>query len=337
MNEMLQTIMQLSSLIAPSGGEDAAAEYVEKRAAAMGHVCQRDALGNLFVQIWGQTKPKERIFFTAHLDEPGFMISGITDEGLLRFGLTGKTQRRTLLGTQVLVGEKGVRGVIGLKPIHLTTPEERKTLPKVSELYIDIGAEDKAQALHACDIGDLGVFAASSVVQEDRFLLGKAMSRSISCGILLELMKRPLPVDATFVFTVQRHVGNRGAYGAAGANGKGSCIIVDICSGSSCGDELPLLGKGAVLARMDEKAMFDLHITKQLTAAAHASDVMYQPWGKIETNSDCGIFQQATEGRNAAAIFCPAKMIDSPMQMIDQKDAERIMELLLRFLEDKKL
>lgn len=148
------------------------------------------------------------------MDEVGLIIRSVTDEGYLKFSAVGGIDRRVLLGKPVRIGEKGVPGVIGLKAYHLVSAEEEKTVPKLEEFYIDIGAKDKEEAESKVNLGDCAVFDSDVVAFGDGFLKAKALDDRVGCAILLELLKEELPMDVTFAFTVQEEVGTRGAFAA---------------------------------------------------------------------------------------------------------------------------
>ena len=122
----------------------------------------------------------------------------------------GAIDRRVLLGKPVLVGPKRVPGVVGLKAYHLVSREEEKSVPKLDEFYIDIGARDRPgrrrrslweiQRPFDSDAGDFGA----------GLFQGKALGSRLGCAVLLTLLRDELPMDCTFVFTVQEEVGTRG-------------------------------------------------------------------------------------------------------------------------------
>lgn len=155
---MLTVFKELSVLTGPSGLEGAVADYIQKKAETLSLAAKRDPLGNVFVEKPGAKHTARPVVLTAYMDEPGMMIRSITEEGLFRFGLTGDTDVRTILGKTVLAGDRENRGVVGRKPIHLTSAQERQTMPKVDELYLDLGAEDRTQAEKLAEPGDYAVF-----------------------------------------------------------------------------------------------------------------------------------------------------------------------------------
>ncbi len=327
---MLTTMEQLSHLTAPSGWEQSVRDVIKTYADQRGFSCETDRLGNLLVHVPGAQAPKMPILLGAHMDEPGFMVEEITKEGLLKFGLMGSIARRNILGRQVMAGDDGYRGVVGLRPIHLTTAEERKKLPKVEDLYIDLGFADKKETEAHIQLGESGVFAEPFRVLGDK-VLGKAMSRSVGCAVLLKLMEQALPVDVTLAFTVQHHVGCRGAYGV-GAGCEGNYVVLDTCPGTSGDGELPELGKGPVIPRMDKNAMFDRELTQKLLAAA--KNIPVQSAARTEVAGDGGGIQQSGHGNRVAALYCPAAYDRAPCQMVDPKDAERMLAVLTGFLEE---
>lgn len=240
---MLMTIKQLSDLTAPSGWENSVRDAIQAYAMQRGFSHETDQLGNLLVHVPGKKAPSEPILLAAHMDEPGFMVEEITKEGLLKFGLSGSIARRNILGRQVLAGDGGYHGVVGLRPIHLTTVEERKKLPKVEDLYIDLGFADKQETEAKIQPGESGVFAEPFRMLGDK-VLGKARCRSVSCcgaheahGAVHSGGRDPM------VFTVQHQVGCRGAYGV-GAGSEGNYVVLDACPGTSGDGEHPKLGNG---------------------------------------------------------------------------------------------
>ena len=143
---MIETLKTLCALSGVSSCEDEVRDYIRRRVEPFADSVRTDSLGNLIVFKRGAKPTGNRLMLCAHMDEVGLMVKSITEEGYLKFGCVGGIDRRVLLGKRVTVGEKKLPGVIGLKAIHLTTPEERKKVPKLTDLYIDIGAKNKADA-----------------------------------------------------------------------------------------------------------------------------------------------------------------------------------------------
>ena len=212
---MIQTLKTLCALPGVSSREDRVRDHIRRRVEPYADSVRTDALGNLIVFKRGAKAAGNKLMLCAHMDEVGLMVKSVTDEGCLRFGCVGGIDRRVLLGKRVVVGEKAVPGVIGLKAIHLTTAEERKKVPKLTELYIDIGAKDKEEALAQVELGDVCTFDSDVTEFGDGMLKAKAIDDRVGCAVMMKLLEEDLPIDCTFAFTAMEEVGTRGAFGAA--------------------------------------------------------------------------------------------------------------------------
>lgn len=327
---MIDTIKELSSLFGPSGWEDQVRHYLIKKAEPFADSLVVDKLGNLHVLKKGKSAPETPVMLTAYMDEPGFMVKDVTQEGMIKFGLMGGTDVRSILGKTVLVGDAGYRGVVGRKPIHLTTPEERKTMPGAGELYIDIGADDRAMSIIRVSKGDCGVFCGPVKNLGQHQFLGKALGRAVSCSVLLKLLEEDLPVDTWFLFTTGKLVGNRGAYGAAHIRQAGVSVHVDVCPGETAGDALPKVAEGPVVAAMDKGTVFDEDLRKDLIGAAGNGGVKVQSWAELPVKTQSGVFRE--KGTKGISLCCPVKYLTAPCQAADLRDVAAMPELLMKFL-----
>ena len=127
---------ELSEFIGVSGGESRIKEFIRCQIQEDVDDIVEDPYGNLIVRKGKVKNP--RILLTAHMDEVGFMIIGIEKTGLLKFSLIGILPQ-VILAKRVIIGNKGIPGVIGRKPIHQMKDDEKNKMPKVKELFIDIG------------------------------------------------------------------------------------------------------------------------------------------------------------------------------------------------------
>ena len=147
----------------------------------------------------------------AHMDEIGLMVTQINSDGLLKFRTIGGIEARVLVGKRVRIGENGVPGVIGLKPLHLQSPKERGGTVDKKQLTIDIGAKDREQAESKIEIGDLAAFEYDPVEFGDNKLMAKALDDRVGCAVLIELLKHNYESDIYACFTVQEEIGLKGA------------------------------------------------------------------------------------------------------------------------------
>ena len=209
---MLRRLEELSNLIGVSGDEGRVRRYIKAELANIdGLDMKTDAMGNLIVHKAGKG-PK--VMVAAHMDEVGMIVIGALDNGLIAYGQRG-IDSRVVVSKRVLVGDEMIEGVIGAKAIHLQTAADRKTVLGHSELFVDIGAKDKDDALKYVKPGDRIGFATKFKRLGEKRVMGKALDDRVGCAILMQLLANDYECDFYGVFTVQEEVGLRGMYAAA--------------------------------------------------------------------------------------------------------------------------
>ncbi len=226
MNDFWELLETLCGLDAPSGCEDAVRSFIREQAAPFADETAEDPMGNLMVLRRGTAALEKPLMLCAHMDEVGVIVKRITDEGMVKFGFVGGVDPRVAIGRRVRF-TNGVRGVVGIKAVHLTTSAERKTMPKTKDLYIDIGAGSRAQAEARLSPGDYGTFDVENRRFGDGLFKAKALDDRVGCAVLLTLLRGQPAVDTWFCFTVQEEVGLRGAATAAFRADPGLCLIVE--------------------------------------------------------------------------------------------------------------
>jgi endoglucanase len=155
---MKELLKQLCELDGVPGYEDEVWAFIEKEAAPYATSMEVDPVGNLIVFKKGAKERKRPLLMMAHMDEVGFLVKDITEDGMLKLAPAGGIDPRVLIGRRMRVGENKIPGIISLKAIHLTTPEERKDAPGLNSLYIDIGCTSREQAEGLVMRGDPAMF-----------------------------------------------------------------------------------------------------------------------------------------------------------------------------------
>lgn len=323
---MIELLKKLSDFNAPAGWEDSIRDYLVSCGKEMGDKVEVDRLGNVHVFIKGEKAPEAPVVITASMDEDGIMIKDVTDDGLVKFGMMSHTDVRTILGKSVLIGDNALRGVVGRKPFHLTTPEERKTIPGAGDLYLDIGSSNHGGTHVRVQKGDCGVFYGPLRPIGAHQVHGKALPRSILIWTMLELMAKKLPVDTWFVFTTAGTAQHRGAYGASAVRKPGVAICLDVCPGADSGEAYPLVGHGPVVAAKDKAVVFHSGLKKTCLE----SGVRLQRWSEIPAKGQGEMFRK--QGAKVLGIYCPVKYLTAPCQMADLRDIKLLPELLLDLL-----
>mgnify|MGYP000586290705 CR=1 FL=1 len=186
---MRELLERLCALNAVSSWEDEVRAFLLAEVEPHADRLRVDALGNLIAWKKGRKHTGSKLLLTAHMDEVGLMIRQITDDGYLKFDTVGAIDRRVLLGKPVLVGPKRVPGVVGLKAYHLVSREEEKSVPKLDEFYIDIGARDRAGAEAQVALGDTAAFDSDAGDFGAGLFQGKALGSRLGCAVLLTLYR----------------------------------------------------------------------------------------------------------------------------------------------------
>ncbi len=335
---MIETLKTLCSLSGVSSQEDRVRDYIRRRAEPHADSVRTDALGNLIVFKRGAKSTGNKLMLCAHMDEVGLIVKSVTDEGYLKFGCVGGIDRRILLGKQVTVGEKAVPGVIGLKAVHLTTAEERKKTPKLTELYIDIGAKDKEEALTQVELGDVCAFVSDAVEFGGGMLKAKAIDDRVGCAVMVKLLEENLPMDCTFVFTAMEEVGARGAFGAAFGLTPEYALVLE---GTTAADTPALEpdrqvcwpGRGPVLAWTDAGTVYDRGLFELLRELAEKNALPWQMKHYLSGGTDAQAIQRTKAGVRVTGISAAVRYLHAPSGVCSISDVEQILALARLFIQ----
>jgi len=336
---MLNTVRTLCELSGVASLEDEVRSYLMESVKPYASELRFDAMGNLIVFKKGTKSCKNKVMLCAHMDEVGVIIRGITEDGYLKFSCIGGIDRRVLLGKKLLIGPKQIRGIVGLKAYHLVSAEEEKRVPKLQEFYIDIGAKDKEAAEALVELGDIGVFDSACVEFGDGMLKAKALDSRVGCAVMLQLIASELPMDCTFVFTVQEEVGTRGAFGAAFSVEPEIALVLD---GTPAGDIPSIaehrqgccLGKGPVLAFMDSGTIYDRELFERLRKIAEENAVNWQLKQDTAGTTDASAVQRSKAGVHVCSVSIPIRYPHTPSGIGCIRDFENMLRLVTLFLND---
>lgn len=294
-------------------------------------------LGNIIAFKSGEKRAKTKLMLSAHMDEVGLIITHITDGGLLKFDTVGGIDKRVLPGKSVTVGES-VSGVIGVKPIHLLEKEERGKSVPLNELYIDIGAVSREEAEKSVKPGDTATF--DSIFDTSRGIIkSRALDDRAGCALLIQLLKKDLKYDMTFVFVVQEEVGLNGAKTAAYTVAPDAAIIVESTTaadvpGTEKDRQVCRLGGGAAISFMDRRTIYDKEYYKMAFEAAEKADVKCQAKQAVAGGNDAGAVHVSRGGVRTIAVSLPCRYLHSAVGMISQKDFSAAGKLIAELSED---
>ena len=337
---MIELLKDLCRLGGVSGNEDQVRDYIRSQAQPWASSIRTDALGNLIVFKKGKKSTGNKLLLAAHMDEVGVIITRITDEGFLKFDFVGGVDRRVAIGKPVLIGDKQVPGLIGLKAIHLVSREEMKKVPKTDALYIDIGARDKEAAEKLVSLGDYGVFLGEPEEFGRGFLKAKAIDDRVGCAVMLKLLQEELPLDVTFAFTAQEEVGTRGAFAAAFSVTPEVALVLETTTAA----DLPGVedhrkvcapGKGPVISYMDGGTIYDRSLFEDLRRLAQDNHIPWQTKEYIAGGNDARTIQRTKAGVRVAAMSAAVRYLHAPASVGSISDFEHMLTLTRLFLQDQ--
>ena len=329
---MKELLKQLCELDGVPGYEDEVREFIEKQAAPYATSMEVDPVGNLIVFKKGAKARKRPLMLTAHMDEVGFLVRDITEDGMLKLAPAGGIDPRVLIGRRMRVGEKKIPGIISLKAIHLTTPEERKVAPGLDSLYIDIGCTDKKQAEALVMRGDPAMFDSKFLEFGVDSVKAKAIDDRIGCAVMLELLKQDLPYDTYFAFVVAEEIGSRGATVAAQRVAPGCVVAIEGTTAADMPDVAPhkqstVQRQGAVVSLLDKGTVYNRPFREKVLAEADAQGVKWQYRKSANGSTDASVGTTCGSAAIAFGLAAPVRYIHCACNVAYLPDLEEVRKL----------
>lgn len=293
-----------------------------------------DKSGNLIVFKKGAQRAENKLMLSAHMDEVGFIITGINSDGTLSVDEVGGIDRRVVNGKRVILCSSGINGVFGIKPIHLSKGDSRNDIPKMSQMYIDIGACNKEDAEKYVQPGELAAFE-GFYEENEQSVITKALDDRAGCLVLIEMIKNNLPYDMYFTFVVQEEVGLRGAKTAAYTVDPDFSIVVETTTAADIptvddSKKVCLLGEGAVISFMDRRTVYDREMYKLAFKAAATEGVKAQPKKAVAGGNDAGVISITNGGVRTLAVSLPCRYLHSPHTVIYKSDLESVYKTVMK-------
>lgn len=298
-----------------------------------------DNMGNVTTFIKGKDSSK-KIMVTAHMDEIGFIVTHIDDNGFVRFHTLGGFDPKTLTAQRVIVhGKKDLIGVMGSKPIHVMSPEERNKVPKTTDYFIDMGMP-KEEVEKYIEVGN-PITRERELIEMGDCVNCKSIDNRVSVFILIEALKKIKnpPYDVYGVFTVQEEVGIRGAQVATQAIQPDFGINLDTTiafdvPGAAAHEKVTELGKGTAIKIMDSRTICDYRMVAFLKEVAEKNKIKWQNEVLTAGGTDTSALQQMTAGGSiAGAISIPTRHIHQVIEMAHKKDIDNSIKLLVKSIE----
>jgi putative aminopeptidase FrvX len=331
-NQQFKLIEKLSNAVGVSGDEGAVRQIVLDEIEPHIEDVKVDALGNVLAIKKGTNPQCLKVMIAAHLDEIGFMITSDSDKGVFRFATVGGIDSRQLAGKPVWVGKDKIPGVIGAKPIHLTTASERQNTISIDSLRIDVGAKSASKV----KVGDRATFA-TEYQRLGPSIRAKALDDRLGVVNLIEILKNtPSNIDVQAAFTVQEEVGLRGARVAAFSLNPDLALVLD-CTPAY---DLPAwddeentryntrLDHGPALYIADGATISDPRLIRHVIETAEAQNIPYQIRQAGGGGTDAGAIHKQRVGIPSLSISIPGRYLHTAASIVRIIDWQNTINLV---------
>ncbi len=327
---MQKLIQNLVEAWGPSGFEDQIRALIRAEIEPFVDDITVDAMGNLIALKKGTADNAKKVMVAAHMDEIGFMVSHISEEGFLRFTNIGGVNNMHLGGLRVRF-EDGTIGVI-----HAERRTDRSRLGGLDKFFIDIGVDSRDAS--PIKIGDPGIFHQTYLENGDR-LTAKSMDDRIACAIAIAALQQlaESPHDVYFVFTAQEEVGVRGAATAANRIAPEVGIALDVTATGDTPNGIKMdvkLGKGPAIKVKDSGMIAHRGLVQRMADVAVSAEIPHQFEILPAGSTDARAMQISGIGVIAGCISIPCRYIHSPSETVSLSDVENSVKLLLGLLAD---
>lgn len=334
--KFLQLLLETPS---PSGYESRIQDCIADHVRSFADVVERDWHGNLIAGINPEGKP--RVLLAGHCDQIGLLVKHIDEQGFLWFSPIGGWDPLVLIGQRVQVWSRHgpVPGVIGRKPIHLLKAQERKKVPQLNELWIDIAARSREEAMERVEIGDPVTVQLGMWPMANDCVAGVGIDNRIGVWTVMTALQRVKKLDpqaAVFaVSTAQEEIGLRGIQTSAFRIDPAIGIAVDVTHATDCPNYNQneygevAVGKGPVLVRGPN---VNPEVHARLQRIAENSGIGVQPYGLAKpASNDANALQIAREGTATGLVTIPNRYMHTPAELICLNDADAAATLIAEF------
>lgn len=328
-------LKKICEIAGTSGFEERIRNVVLTEVESLVDEWQVDNMGNVIAIKKGRTPKKAMV--AAHMDEIGYIVTHIDDDGFIRFHTLGGFDPKTHTSQRVIIhGKEDIYGVMGCKPIHLMKPDERGKPLNSQDYFIDCGRK-KEELEKLVSIGN-PITRDRSLIEMGDCVSGKSIDNRVSVFILIEALRalknKRLPYDVYGVFTVQEEIGLRGAMSAAHqinpdfGFGLDTTIAFDV-PGANPHEMVTQLGKGAAIKIMDGSVVSDYRMVNYLKEVAEKNEIQWQPEILPAGGTDTAAVQRyGKNGSIAGAISIPTRHIHQTVETAHKGDIRNCIDLL---------
>jgi Cellulase M and related proteins len=329
-----------------SGHEQLVAKYMRDNLLSSGLMVEQDVLGNVFARVKGDSS-KLTVLITAHMDQMGFVVKTIMEDGFIKLERVGGVPEKTLPSLRVVLQSENdslIPGIIGVKSHHLTSSEEKYKVDKYQDLYVDIGCSSREEVLAlGIDVGSPVVYQPYFGKLQNRRFTGTALDNRVACAILLELAgrfsKRPANANIVLAGTVQEEYTIRGASIVAQKTNPDICICLDVTMEGQTpdlkGSSHVIMEKGPVISLYNFHGRGTLNgtmphpsLVKLFKDASKKSGINLQKVAMVGGLTELSYMQVTGKGIAGVDIDVPCRYTHSQAETSDFGDMETTANLL---------
>lgn len=333
--DIKETVFKLISSCGVSGNETSASEIAAEMLKPYAKT-EIDHFGNVIGYVGKQDAQKPTVLLDAHIDEIGFVVTYITDDGFVKVSNCGGIDRRLLLAQQVTIfGKEAVTGFVTSVPPHLE--EDNKKVPKIDDIYIDTGySKDELEKI--VSLGDVAVISNTPAQLCGDRITGKSLDDRSGVAVILrtlELVKgKELPFNVAVQFTSQEETGERGAKTASFKIQPDYAVVIDVSFALTADDSEHKCGKLGNGAMIGFAPSLSKELSERFKELAETKDIPYQIEvmnGETGTNADAvGV---SGKGVKCVTVSIPLKYMHTPVEIVSLSDLENTAQLVAEFLE----
>lgn len=353
-SSLIKTLFKLDNAFGVSGDEEEVAEVLRSEMEGLYDKHEKDALGSQYFIKQGKKKDK-RVLISAHMDEIGYIINYIEDNGLARFLPVGYHDDRTAVNQDMVIKTetgKRVYGVTGSKPAHIMTDEDHIRVIKIEDLYLDLGTESREETL-ALGVrpGDyVGIHREGYILNGGKYYTGKSLDNRTGCAVMVEVLKRLKDKDieptVCMVGSVMEEVGMRSGGPMVNRFDPELVIALDVTlTGGTPGVEerqcSQVMGGGPGIKFYDWDPILGAtgnnvprKLTRRLIDTAENNGIPFQREVMTGGGTDAWSASMASKGVLSGGVCIPQRYMHTAVGTVNLEDLEHTVDLMVKFLEN---
>ena len=332
---MNNNLRKLSNLNGVTGDETLVKEYIIGEITPFVDSLETTIFGDIIAFKKGRKSIDKKIMLSAHMDEVGFILTYIDDNGLVKFSPVGGIDPEVVTGKILSIGKNNIPAVVCQKPIHLLSSSEKEKKMTLDDMYLDLGVTSREEAEKLVELGDTIAFSSNFEVFGDDFLIGKALDDRGGCAILMDIIKRDLENDLYFVFNTGEEAGGQfGSKVVTHILKPDIAIVVEFTTsgdnaGFTGGDKVSTLGKGPVISYMDRGTIYHKGLYKKAIEIANEKGIQWQTKTGIFGGNDSATIHKSGSGVKTISVSVPCRNLHSANNVAKISDIKESRELVM--------